>query len=422
MNRKFISIIAILFLIMVVAPNIFALFSKLERYSVSTKNALIYATVMSTSAIKTVPFGMPLKILDQKAGRVQFELDKQNYWIALSNLTPINFSQFTTSSTMFISSEVTKKGDMFFIYKNQMYSFNITNQNISFKPISKIPNLLDATPSTDRNLWMLLGEIRADDKAQLNIGLFNVVREKFTELTIFSGDVTIELAEFSSDNNYLALFVNKNNINHLYVFDIQKLSLVMTDKQVNGFTWNDHQLVVYYEHKIALYDTNPWREVSLKNLVIMKAPSGINRNGKTLIQNQNQVYLISNNTLILTKYKSLDHSPEGKFEQYQIQAQTITTFNNYRIGNLSGQKPKWYFQSFIDDRYLLYKEQKDALITVYRYDAVEKKSQPYYWIEDPYSIFGDGILVDVATEGDEVWIFIESLTETPKILKLHQLL
>ncbi|MGL4394485.1 MAG: hypothetical protein ACRCS8_04600 [Brevinema sp.] len=414
--------ISFLFLMIFMGTDLFAFLPKIDRYSVSIKDAPVYATLRGERQVKTVPFGMPLSIISEKSGRAQFELEGQLLWISKTHLSPIHFKTFTTSSTFFIPSEVMSTGEMFFIYKNQMYSFNVTNTETKFTSIAKIPDLLDATPSTDRKLWFLLGEVRTDESARLNVGLFDTTRNKFSELTVFSGDVTIELAEFSPDNRYLALFVNKNDATHLYVFDTEQLTLVMKDKDVTGFVWGRSRFLVYHEKSIVMYRLNSWEKIAVKSPEPLSSPSGTKIKNEFLVQNKDKIYVLTNETLVPSKYKSLDRSQDGNFEQYQSANQTITTYKNSRILNLTGQKPRWSFISFIDDRYLLYKQQVDALTKLFRYDAEAKTSQPYYWIEDPYSTFGEGILVDIATEGEQIWIFIESPIAKPKILKLNELL
>ncbi|MGL4561733.1 MAG: hypothetical protein ACRCV0_05560 [Brevinema sp.] len=396
---------------------------KSKQYTVSTDNSPVYSSIMSTQSINTVPFGMPFRSLEQKAGRLKFIYQKKEVWIPLENVVPIDFNQFTTSSTLFVPSEITSNGNMWFIYKNQMYRFNVTNERVSFESISKMPNILDAVPSGDRTRWFLLGEVRTEDKSLLNIGLFSPQNKKFTELTTFFGEnVTIESVEFSPDNNYLSLFVNRNDVDYIYIFDVNDLSLLMTDKNITGFTWSDDKLLIYYPKNIGVYQINPWQKIVTKGIDVINNPSGRLLDQELLVQNKNIVYLMSNNTFVPTKYKSLDRSPKGTFEHYQQQGQMNTFFKGQRIYSLSGAKPKWVFLSFIDHKYLLYKQQKDALTTLYRYDAEEKLSVPYYWIEEPYSIFDDGTLVDVAVEDKQIWIFIESPNQKPKMLKLHELL
>lgn len=403
--------------------NIYAITDK--KYTVVTKNAQIYDTTTSKLSIGTVPFGMPLKSIKNQNNRVEFEYQGKKNWIDIKDIREIDFSIFTTSSRFFIPSTVVKDSCMWFIYKNQMYVLNLTNlDKPKFSSISKIPNISDAVPSPNRNFWILLGEVSNPTNNSLNVGLFSVDRKKFSELTSFFGpDVTIESIEFSPNEQFAAFFMNINEKNYIYVFDLKTLSLIFTDQNAIGFSWYQDRFLVYYDKSISLYEINSWKKILLQEVPpIVQAPISAFIGNQLLISINDSIYQFSDDKLLKTSYKSLERSENGLLEQYRKNNTTILTYKGQRIYNLSGQKPRWAFDSFLGDHFILYKEQKGAIATIYRYNAENKESVPYYWVEDTENILSDGSIVDVIVDGEEIWIIIESPNKKAKMLQLNELL
>lgn len=403
---------------------------KNEKYITINNDVPLYATFVSTNIVKKAPYAMPITSLSKKGTRIRFNYDNQELWIEQNDLITLDFSSknFSDDNLLFLETPLVNQV-MWFAYKGILYTMDLTiPRNPSIKAKVKLPKISDMIPSKDRVWWLLRGTSEtSNDHSLLNLALFNATNQKFIPLTILYGNnITLELAEFSQDNNFLAMLLKIDDQYIVNVYNLSNKTLCVAQDKGLGFSWNDNQLLIYTKDAIELYNASEnWNDKLILysfKIAIKETPLTRKANGNLYLTIDNTVYKLTNNILEKTDDQFIEYSKDKQLKYYEKDGITYTYYKNWRLRSLSGVNPKWTFVTFLDNKNILYKAQKGALSSIYIYNIDTEESSVFRWIENPIHLLPNYTAIEAVIEGDEVWIFIEQAGKWAKILRLHELL
>lgn len=426
MNKKF------LILLFILTTPLFTFLKENQKYVVINNNVAFYENFADETKKGSISYGVALKSISQKGIRVQFIYNNQKIWINQKDLLPLEVDEkdFADASLLYMDTPIDNNNNMWFSYRNVLYKMNLDtpqNPNISLK--TKLPKLSDFSFSEDRSQLLLMGDKTINGKHFLNLALFRLSDNTFTPLTFYYDNAaTLNSSSFSQDNVFVAIFFRVEDENYLHLYDTETGEFIASLDGILGFNWIDSDLLIYTSSQIKLFSLKD--QQLEENQILYRYPINADNSpsisivDNTILFNINDtVYALSNNKLEKKDYRSIDRSKSGSLQQYTRKNTIYTTYNGDIIRPMTGTTPPWTLISIINDDLLLYRKQVDAFPIINLYNAIENKSYPFYWIEEPTYSLSNGISIESVVDKEEVWIFIEDPSDSwVKLVKLHEIL
>ncbi len=411
--------------------NIHAVFNKTDQFVIINHNTPIYSNFADNKHIDNIDLGISFYPMSQKGMRIQFLYLGQEVWVDQKNVGIISFNakNFVDKGVLFNELPIVSENEVWFAYKNNFYNIDLRDKyqpKIQLK--AALPNFSDISATENRSLLALTGDVFSNNTSILNVALYNTKQRIFSPLTYFYGDsVSMNSLEFSQDNQLIALYYSIDNNKILHIYRVATKELILSVDNVLSYNWIDSTLLIYTSEKILMYKTKDsllGKEMILYrfNNKMSAAPLMVKLVNQYLFQIKNIIYLFQNDELVKTEFKSIERSPNGDLEYYTYKEQSCATYKGKRIRSLSGKNPQWTYMSILDDSNIIYKHQNGAIYSIYMYNINTEKSLPYYWIEEPFYIFKDGVGVEFVRENDSIYLFLEKPKEWVKNLPIHQLL
>ncbi len=386
-------------------------------YAAANHNAPVYDNFASTNAAARLDIGAPVDIIIRRGARAQFDYMGHVYWIDLKDIAEIDFDMdsFTDEAAEFAELPPVQDRYIRFVYKNKAYILD-TEGGGKAQVFAEVPDFTQISVSEDGSKMLLTG-----NKDNFNVALYD---GDFTPLTFFDKNkATIESADFSQDGKYLALYFSAGNSDILHIYDTSSKKLVLARRGVAGFSWIDSKLFVSAENNIVYY-IEPARpkniySFSKKNTESLQfAEIG----GEYYFRIDGDIYLFTGSELQKSSVKTLDSSPNGSIEHYTRGNQFFTDYKGARIRQLSGASPQWTFISILDDSNILYRQRKDILQVLELYNAETKQSYSYYWAENPYYVFKNGVVAEYINEDEQIWLLLEKPDDFVKLNKIEDII
>ncbi len=420
---------SIIFILIASFSMSYAIFNSKENFAVISHNATIYKNFMNNDAVGVVELGVPVAIKSRKGVRVQFEYKGNDVWINQQDISEINFEQknFSSTSSKFTPLPVVKNDSICFVYDDKLYTMNISNpESLKAKAFSSVPQFSQISISENRNVLFLTGDIVSNNTTTLNLAFYNISERKFYPLTFLLGSqVIIESSEFSQDGKYLSLFFDVNDENIVHVYDVKTQKLVLVKRDVLNVSWFRSILFLSTPNEIIYYtdlDTAQGKVLHTFSKPIETAISSVVIAGEYFLQIQDTIYRFDGDSLQKTDFSSLERSPRGNIEYYSRNDQFYTMYNHQRLRSFSGSSPRWTLLSILDDENILYRYTKDAIQMFSIYNAVSDQSYTYYWIEDPFHTFRNGVSLEYVVDGEEIWIFLEKADDFIKASRIKNII
>ena len=399
------------------------------RYVVSQDNAPLYDTFAGSSAVDFAPFLLVFKARAQRGTRIQLDYKGRELWIEMHNVIKMDFNSrnFSDSSTDFIETKLVGN-ILWFAYKKALYAMDLSDINMPVvQKKAELPSVSDAQASEDRTLWLLSGESSYKNERNLRLALFSVPQKRFVPLTmIYGNNMSLLDAAFSADNRFVAVHTDLQDAKKLTVFSTSNGILEHSLNDVDNFFWYGNSILIFRKHDIILFDPS---QPDMERTILYASPKQRDTieyrqvGERLLIAVDGVVYILTNSNLQKTDFKSIDRSPDGSLEHFEEKGSTYTLYKGKQLRALSGSKPRWEFDSFLGNNYIVYREKKgSALTTLYLYDPKKDISLSYYWVEEPSQILNDGLAIEAVNEKNDVWFFLEKPGETAKILRLSEII
>ncbi|MGL5956833.1 MAG: hypothetical protein ACRC0X_09620 [Brevinema sp.] len=401
----------------------------LHAFVIIDHNVPVYESFVGGNVIDYIDIGVPLTVLSRRGARAQFDYQGREIWIDQQYIASLNVNQknFSESATLFAELDIVDEDSFAFVYQNKLYCIDVGQlPDLQAKSQYVFPNFSQISASRDRSVFLLTGDTFSNDVSFLNLAFYETSTKKFIPLTYFRGDkVTINSSYFSKDGRYMSLLFTIDNVNIVHVYDINKKKLILAERGILDISWYHSNLFLFTEKQILSYSGT---DLSDKNILyqfpilVDTAPSTSVIGDVYFLQLDNNVYRFAEGVLQKTDFRSLERSLKGDLEQYSRGGQVCTLYKNRRLRSLSGKTPTWTLLSILDDERLLYRQQKDALQILNIYDAKTDQSQPYYWIEEPFYTFKNGISLEYITEDQEIWLFVEQAGGFAKVVRIEDII
>ncbi|MGL4677408.1 MAG: hypothetical protein ACRCWI_07045 [Brevinema sp.] len=400
-----------------------------QYFVVIDHNVPAYQSFVDKKVVDYIDLGVPITVSSRKGARVQFRYRDRDLWVDQKYIAALNFNQrnFSDSATLFAELPVVNEEGFSFVYRNQLYCVDLNKlPDLKVKSRITFPNFSQVSASSNRSIFLLTGDVLSNNVSLLNLAFYENSTKKFSPLTYFRGDkVTINSSDFSQDGRYVSILFVIDNINIVHVYDVKEKKLILAEKGVLDITWYNSILFLFTEKNIIYYSGANLANNNILyrfNKVIETAPTTSIIGGLYFLQLDNSVYCFDDGKLQKTNFRSLERSPKGYLEQYTQGEQICTFYKNRRIRSLSGKTPVWTLLSILDDERLLYRQQKDALQILSIYNAETEKNDPYYWMEEPFYTFKNGISFEYLTEDQEIWLFIEKSGGFAKAVRIQDII
>lgn len=399
------------------------------RYVVFQDRTPLYDTFADNSAVDFAPFLLVFKARAQRGTRLQLDYKGRELWIEIRDVIKMDFNSrnFSDGSTDFIETKLVGNA-LWFAYKKALYAMDLSDVD---SPVvqkkAELPAVSDAQASEDRTLWLLSGESSCKNERNLRLALFSVPQKRFVPLTmIYGNNISLLDAAFSADNRFVALHTDLQDAKKLTVFSTSVGVLEHSLNDVDNFFWYGNSILIFRKNDIILFDP---AQPDIERAVLYASPKQRGTveyrqvGERLLIAVDGAVYILTNGSLQKTDFKSIDRSPDGSLEHFEEKGSTYTLYKGKQLRALSGSKPRWEFDSFLGNNYIVYREKKgSALTTLYLYDPKKDISLSYYWVEEPSQILNDGLAIEAVNEKNDVWFFLEKPGETAKILRLSEII
>jgi hypothetical protein len=393
----------------------------------------VYAQDASVAEFATVSFSggtevLPPGVLVRRGGSsssnfIQFQSIKG--WTSSTLLTPPENWKITQASSVVLCPRifVDTAPIALWVYKKSLWWYNLEQRRIvrkdDFDSISDIIGFYK-----DRYLlfaYTYRNPENTKSSSFLDVWVYDTQTRRKARIGFFDNNrLSFEDFVVSPDYRYALITVGTPKQSVVHFYNLQQFSWDGWATNVYRPRWlSDGRIIFYNREGLWVSDSTRW--INAKGQVegeLRALPQEVKKilsyrvegNDIFLLAENRRVYQgkVGTNSWFLTDYKSLEWSSDKRLDFYVDNngGHLYDVLQKKLYPQFSGENPQMEFIAFTLDG-ILVQQSFAKILTLFLLDSSLKELYRYKAIDKIHAMSGDGVLMEVVEEGDELFLIVE---------------
>ena len=390
--------------------------------TIVANRAIVFQNKGKGKKLGTMRFALPVRVLSQTKRYILVVRGRLKGWVSSRNivLTPSPFANIGEAALLAPQIPLSgKNAFLYYYFKKRIFKYSvIERKNKSSQNIGLISQIL---ANNNREKFLVEG-VHTNRSDIHSLGLFDYNNAHIQLLGSFvKKSVIVADSSFSPDNKYIAVSFKIGSKMAAVLYSAENGRYIGTALNTDGITWTDYGPVFHNKRNFWLIRfsnlTNENLDFNKKRLLFKTVKLHGTRhlairfyNGRLYVKAGGRVkyYDFQQNKLIGSRLKTVDF--DNNFKLQHLKSGLVTINGGKRYSRFGGARPRYRFESFIGN-FVLYRRQKNKLSSYFLApinDPYSDKAYQYKAIDEINAQSDNGILAQIATDGDKSIIWVEN--------------